>query len=332
MKLERSEALALARQAALAVGAHDDMAASLAEATVSAEERGKGAVGFAHLLDYLDGLQKGRIDGQARPEITHPTAVVVQVNAHRGIAQLGFDQAFGHVVRRARRCGACVFTLSNSFTVGELGYYTRRLAEAGLVALAACNATAQMTTADSGQAVFGTNPLSFAAPTAEGPPFLFDQASSAAAFVRVRQAAAAGEPIPEGWAVDADGQPTTDAMAAIRGLLLPFGGARGAHIAMMVEILGAGLTGGHWSMDAPPYAEGEASPAVGLFVLALAPQWLAPGFEARLSQQLDRLARAGVRLPGRRGMAQAIDVPAALLEQVRRMASVGHGPSSVTPE
>lgn len=317
MRLSTSEAISIAEQAAKSAGASGPVAASLAQAVVAAEWSGNRAVGFAHLMDYLDGFRCGRIAGDAKPSISFPAAATVRVDANRGIAQLGFDLAFDELLARAKQSGVAVFSQFNSFTVGELGYYTRRLADAGMVAIAACNATAQVTTVESGKPVFGTNPMSFAAPTNRGKSFVIDQASSAAAFVRVRQAAAAGESIPEGWAVNAQGEPTTSALEALTGLLLPFGGPRGAHIAMMVEFLGAGLTGGNWSMDAPPYAHGAESPAVGLFINVIDPEVLVPGFTERLSTQIDRLADMGVRIPGSHINITELDVPDDVLASVR---------------
>jgi (2R)-3-sulfolactate dehydrogenase (NADP+) len=141
--------------------------------------------------------------------------------------------------------------------------------------------------------------LAFAAPRAGGPPLLIDQASSETAFVNVRQAAKAGRAIPQGWALDADGNPTTDAKAAVKGALLAFGGARGANIALMVEVLAAGLTGANWSLDAPSFVSGSQSPGSGLLVIAMEPKLLDPNFEHRLGSQLDRLDAAyGVHIPG----------------------------------
>jgi (2R)-3-sulfolactate dehydrogenase (NADP+) len=316
MRLDTQEALAIARQAIRDTGANDSIAASLANAVVSAEWAGSRAVGFAHLPDYLDGFLRGRISTCAEPTITSPAPALMRVDAHGGIAQLGFDRAFDQLVERANTFGVAVFSQVNNFTVGELGYYPRRLAEQGLVAIAVTNATAQMTTVESRQAVYGTNPMAFAAPTGRAKPFVLDQASSATAFVNVRQAAERGEAIPEGWAVDSNGAPTTDAQQAVKGLLLAFGGARGANIALMVEILAAGLTGGNWSIDAPSYARGTESPGVGLFVVAIKPDLLAPGFTERLRAQLDRLAALGVRIPGSHLNITELDVPDGVLSRV----------------
>jgi len=322
MHIEHAEALALARDAAKGAGASQAMAESLARATVAAEWAGHKGVGFAHLLDYLDGLIQGRIQPQAQAAISYPTPAVIRVDVQGGIAQLGFDQVFDELVHKGNTFGMATLLLNNSFTTGEIGYYTRRLAEAGLVAMACTNAGAQMTTQESGKAVFGTNPLSFAVPRPHAKPMVIDQASSATAFVNVRRAAEAGEPIPLGWALGPDGTPTTDAQEAVKGLLLPFGGMRGANIALMVESLSAGLAGGNWSTEAPHFASGNASPGVGLFVMVLAPALIAPEFTERFAKQLEHLAAQGVRIPGSHIHITALDVAEATLERVRQYVKV----------
>lgn len=114
--------------------------------------------------------------------------------------------------------------------------------------------------------------------------------SGSAAFVTIRQAAAEGTPLPAGWALDAQGRETMDAAEALRGALLPFAGHKGANQALMVEVL-AGLAGGLWSLDAPPFLGGSTSPSIGLFVLAIDPEFTTPGFAERLRAHLERLER-----------------------------------------
>jgi (2R)-3-sulfolactate dehydrogenase (NADP+) len=324
VQYETDAARALAHRAVVAAGASDAIADSLAQAVVSAELAGSRAVGFAHLPDYLDGFAKGRIARNAEPDIHSPAPSAFRVDARGGIAQLGFDRCFEELVRRTRAYGVSVFAQGNSFTVGELGYYTRRLAEAGLVSLATCNATALMTTPESRKAVYGTNPLSFAAPRENTQPFVVDQALSATAFVNIRQAAQRGEAIPEAWALDAAGNPTTDAREAVKGLLVAFGGARGANIALIMEILAAGMTGANWSMDAPSFCEGNQSPGVGLFLVAVEPELLAAGFQARLAAHIERLAAAGVRIPGSHIKAvKALEIPSSVMAAIEKFASGG---------
>jgi (2R)-3-sulfolactate dehydrogenase (NADP+) len=308
----------MARRAVMAVGASDAVATSLANATVAAELSGRRSVGFAHLPDYLDGIAAGRIAGSATPAVSFPTPAVIRSDARGGIAQLGFDLAFDELQARAGIYGIALLSQANSYTVGELGYYTRRLAEVGLIALAASNGPALMAAGGSHQAVYGTNPLSFAAPVENGPPLVIDQASSATAFVNVRRAAEMGETLPAGWAIDSQGRPTTDSREALKGALLAFGGERGANIALMVETLAAGVTGANWSLDAPSFADGNRSPGVGLLVIALKPDILAPDFSARLASHTERLSAGGVYIPGRHQADHDIDLPDSLVDAIER--------------
>ncbi len=233
---------------------------------------------------------------------------IIACDAKGGIAQLGFDRAFDGVVERAEKLGVALFVLRNGYTSGEVGYYPRRLAERGLVAFACANGPALIAVPGAGaKPIYCTNPFAFAAPVADASPLLIDQSSSAAAFVELRRRAEAGEALPEGWAVDAAGEPTRDASAALRGALVTFGGARGANIALMVEILAAAVAGGNWSLDAPPFDHGDKSPRAGLFVVAINACALDADLPKRLAAQLDRLATLGVHIPGR-GRAAATEI------------------------
>jgi (2R)-3-sulfolactate dehydrogenase (NADP+) len=308
----------LAARAIRAAGASDEAALSLARATVSANAHGKGSSGFSHLMDYLAALQAGRIVGEAEPIVTLAAPAAIHCDARGGVAQVGFDRAFDSLCERAQTFGLALFAQNGSYTTGELGYYPGRLAEAGLVAFAATSGPALMTVAGAKTPVYCTNPIAFAAPLDEGPPLLIDQASSATAFVQLRHYAERGEPLPAGWAVNADGEPTTDPQAALRGALLAFGGARGANIALMVEVMAAGLAGANWALDAPSFLSGNRSPGAGLLVIAIAPALLAPDFRRRLRLQLDRLANLGVHIPGRRAAATEIELPVALAAEIER--------------
>jgi (2R)-3-sulfolactate dehydrogenase (NADP+) len=297
-RISSEEGLALARRACLAAGASEPIADSLAEATVSAEACGQSSVGFAHLVDYLTSLVEGRIARTAEPVITFPASALVQADARGGIAQLGFDRAFPELRQRACLHGVAIFAQRNSYTTGELGYYVRRLAAADLLALAMSNGPPLMAPAGIKRAVYSTNPVAFATPAGVRATLMFDQACSETAFVNIRDAAARGASLPEGWAIDADGEPTVDPVRAVHGTLLAFGGSRGANIALMVEVMAAGLSGANWSLDAPDFDSGARSPGAGLLVIAIAPKLLDPEFDARLQEHLRNLAHLGVHIPG----------------------------------
>jgi (2R)-3-sulfolactate dehydrogenase (NADP+) len=204
----------------------------------------------------------------------------------------------------ARRYGLAAFAQQGAFTCGPLGWFTERLADAGLVALATAVSPAVLAAGPGTGRVFGTNPMAYSVPRQGRAPLTVDQASSSTAFVSVRDAATRGAPLPEGWAVDADGDPTTDPEAALAGALLPFGGYKGANIALLVELLSS-MAGGNWSMDAPSWNSGSRSPSVGMFVLAIDHRAVdhdvaGRGFPARAESHLERLAGSGVHLPGDR--------------------------------
>ena len=326
VRLDLAEAVSLCEQAAIAAGASKEAAAAVAKSVVAAEARGVKAVGLSHLLDYLAALEAGRVDGQAEPDITRPALAVYASDAKGGFAHTGFDRIFTELTKSARLFGVAIFAQRNAYTCGELGYFTGRLASEGLVSFAATNGPALLAGAGGAKPVYCTNPMPFSAPVEDGAPLVIDQSSSATAFVSIRKAAEEGRELPAGWALDAQGKPTTDPAEAMKGTLLAFGGNRGANIALMVEVLAAGLSGANWSLDAPSFSEGRESPGTGLFVLAIEPKLIDPNFGARLKAQLDRLAfDYRVHIPGvargKAGMlakALGLDVP---VDIVRRVAT-----------
>lgn len=308
--IEVADIRELAIEACIACGASLPVTSSLVEATLSAALFGNEAVGFPHFLDYLESFRSGRIDGQAEPHIEHPLAAIILSDAQGGIAQLGFDLAFGRLVEQTKSLGVALFTQRNSYTAGELGYYVRRLALNGLVSVAATNGPAVMAAAAGSPRVYCTNPLAFGAPASPpASPLIIDQATSATAFVNIVRAAARNEPIPAGWATDSKGGATADASAALQGALLPFGGYKGANLALLVEVLSAGLSGSSWSVDANDFRSGHQSPGIGFTVIAVSPTAISMDFSERCAAHMARLRDLGVHIPGSKAGAAAQDAP-----------------------
>lgn len=278
------ELTGLCHQALVRAGADARAADVLAEATVEAELVGARAVGVAHLFDYLAAYRAGRLSADAEPAVHRPASAVIDVDAAGGLAQVAYAAAFEDLQATTSDLGIATLWIKNSFTCGELGYYPRRLAQHGLIAVAAANSPALMSLGGAPASVLGTNPLAYALPRPGQVPVVIDQASSSTAFVNVRKAAESRDPIPAGWALGPDGQPTQDAAAALQGTLLPFGGHRGGNVALLVEVL-ATLSGASFSIDSPPFDRGDASPAIGVFVLAIDPA-VFPGSGERLTGQL----------------------------------------------
>ena len=294
-----NEALAAAVAALKAQGASPDHAAATGRALVTAEAEGNRGVGLKHVFTYGDALAAGRAKGDAEPVVEETTGSLSRVDAAEGLPHLAVERAWPRLIAAAAAQGLGLLALRNGYPCGALGYFARKLAEDhGLAALVAANAGPAVMAASGGsRRVFCTNPLAFAVPSGAGRPALvIDQSTSSASLATLRAEAEAGRELPEGWALDPAGHPTTDARAALAGSLLPFGGARGANIALMVEMLAAGLTGAQWSRDAPPYNKGTASPGAGLFILAIDPQ---AGFPLRLHDWLEAVqSDPGAHLPG----------------------------------
>lgn len=284
----------------VARGASRAHAESLAYATVIAEAEGNRAVGLAHLLDYLDALRAGRLAGGAEPVLERPTPIVTRIDARGGMQHLGVDRAFDALVTATREFGLGAVTSRNGFTIGALSYFPRRLAEQGLAGLAFANAAPPVMPASGGSTPrFCTNPMAFAVPLPDGEAVVVDQSSTEAALVAIKQAADRGDAIPDGWALDANGEPTTDPAAAIAGMLLPFGGARGANIALLVELMAAGMSGADWSFDSAAFDAGDRPPSLGYLLIALDPSTLAgTDVTARVARFAEDLQRDGAHVPG----------------------------------
>ena len=205
-----------------------------------------------------------------------------------------------------------------------------RLAEAGLVALAFGNTPKAMAPWGGRQPLFGTNPIAFAVPQRARPPMVVDMALSQVARGKILTAAQKGEAIPEGWAVDERGAPTTDATAALKGALQPIGGAKGAALALMVEVLAVALTGARFGYEATSFFDADgAPPGVGQLLIAIDPGAFGGSdvFGDRIAALAGMIEGDGARLPGTRRIAlrekaqrEGVTVDSKLLADVRALA------------
>jgi LDH2 family malate/lactate/ureidoglycolate dehydrogenase len=214
---------------------------AVAQVLVWADLRGTASHGVSRLPQYLGWLRSGEMNGQAqiRPSLQLPALSVLEGDRCAGAA--GMQMAVRMAMEGARHAGMAVCLLRATTHTGALGCYTQAIAEAGMLGIACAASGPLMAYHGAAAAGVSTAPLSIAAPGPGGqPPLVFDMASSAVAFGRLQQAKARGESIPPGWALDADGRPTTDPQAAV--LPLPLGGAKGAGLALMMEVLCSLLT------------------------------------------------------------------------------------------
>jgi (2R)-3-sulfolactate dehydrogenase (NADP+) len=295
------EVVSLCHRALRTHGASDDQAASLAMAIASAERDGITSHGLVYLPTYCEHLRCGKVDGSAVP-VTHSGAsAVVVVDAMTGFAHLAIDRGLPLLVAAAHKHGVATMAVRNSYNCGVLGYHTERIAEHGLLGLGFTNAPASIAPSGGMKPVLGTNPWSVAAPRQGMPPLVIDQGASVVAKSQVTRRAKNHEPIPEGWALDAQGQPTTDAEAALLGSMVPSGGYKGVGSALLVELMAACLAGATPGVQASPFSGTRGGPPrTGQYFVAIDPGPSSGGaFDDRLAVVLQAYtAEPAARLPG----------------------------------
>ncbi|SEL00327.1 (2R)-3-sulfolactate dehydrogenase (NADP+) [Roseovarius nanhaiticus] len=314
---------ALSKAALMRHGAEDWIAASVADAIREAEATGNRICGLYYLESYCQQLETGRVKGDAVPDVTRPRPGSVRVDARFGFAQAAFEKALPEAIAACRENGTASLAVCNAHTCTSLGYFTGQIARAGLIGLGLTNATPIVAPPGGRTRVIGTNPIAFSVPDGQGGVAMqFDQSTTTVALGKITMAKAAGESIPEGWAVDKDGRPTTDPEAALAGSLVSMGGYKGWGFGLMAELLAAGLTGGLASQDVAPLKTPEGAPHdLGQFYLLIDPG-MSEHFAARLARVAEGVAaNEGARMPGQgRTEAAEVDVPDALWAQLRELA------------
>lgn len=285
-------------------GVRRETAASVARALVAAEAAGQSGHGLRRVPAYLSQVRSGKVDGAAVATASHPRPGLLAIDAHFGFAYPALDLSVQELAPLARSQGIACAAIHRSHHAGVMALTVERFAEQGLVAMMFANAPASMAPWGGKRPLYGTNPIAFAVPVANQEPIVIDLALSKVARGKVMEAQQRGVEIPEDWALDAEGQPTTDPTEAIKGTMAPAGGAKGAALAFMVEALSAGLTGALFSYEATSLFDDKgAPPALGQFIIAIDPE-AATGaaFGARMAELAQQMEQEeAVRIPGRRG-------------------------------
>lgn len=301
----------LSLRALMAAGTSEANARPLAVATAETEADGVASHGLAYIPIYCEHVQCGKVDGQARPVLSQPRAGVTAVDAKTGFAHPAIDMGFEALIAQARAQGIAALAVKNSYNCGVLGYHTKRLAEAGLMGIGFTNAPASIAPSGGSKPVVGTNPFSIAAPDAKGAPaVLIDQSASTIAKSEVMKHAREGRPIPVGWALDAEGNPTTDPEVGLKGSMAPSGGYKGVGVALMVEMMAAAMTGATLGINASPFSGTVGGPPrTGQFFIAIDPETTSEGdFAARMAALTEAFhSQGGAHLPGDGRGAKRID-------------------------
>jgi len=327
MRLTVSEVEARVAAALQTAGASAAMATSTARALVLAEAQGLGSHGLSRVAQYATHLRNGRADGQAVPRVVNRRGGALRVDAGEGLAFPACALAVEEAITAARTHGVAFAGVTASHHAGVIVDHLRAVAAAGMVGLGFANSPAAMPAAGGRHAIFGTNPVAAIFPRRESDPLMIDLSLSEVARGKVMVAAKKGEPIPLGWALDDQGNPTTDAQAALAGSMLPLGAVsspKGAMLALTVELLVTALIGAHFGFEASSFFVDEGNrPRIGQAFVVIDPGALA-GADAFLDRVevlvAEMLSDDGVRLPGarrealrRRALAEGLDVPDALL-------------------
>lgn len=303
-RLSSAQLTQLLRRIFIRYGTSETVAQVLAENCANAERDGAHSHGVFRIPGYVSTLDSGWVNGKAVPIVEDVASGFVRVDAANGFAQPALHAARALLVDKARSAGIAVLAIRNSHHFAALWPDVEPFAEEGLVALSVVNSMTCVVPHGADRPLFGTNPIAFAAPRADGPPLVFDLATSAIAHGDVQIAARKGERLPLGMGVDSLGQPTQDPKAILEGgALLPFGGHKGSALSMMVELLAAALTGGNFSFEFDWSGHpGARTPWTGQLVILIDPSKSAgQGFAERSQELVRQMHGVGLkRLPGDR--------------------------------
>ncbi len=322
----------LAQSALQAQGFSAAQAGAIAATITKAERDECKSHGLFRVPFYVKALANPETDASAQPQLSSLAGSVVRVDAKHGFCPLALQTGLPALADKAREQGIAALAINNAYNIAALWPEVEELAEQGLVAMAFTCANAYVAPAGGTKPVFGTNPMAFSWPRHNRPPLVFDQASSASARGEIQLHLRDGHQLPEGWAIDAEGNPTTDPQAALDGAQLPFGGYKGSAIALMVELLAGALIGDLFSFESSERdIHGSGAPFGGEFVLAINPAQLQQpgsdqeGYLSHAETLFERiLQQEGTRLPGDRRFAarqvtasRGVEIPQQLHETIQ---------------
>jgi (2R)-3-sulfolactate dehydrogenase (NADP+) len=333
VSLSLSDVSELTRRVLLACGTTQENAEPVVASVVAAEADGIHSHGLARLPTYAEHVLCGKVDGAAVPVVSRTRPGAIVVDAACGFAHPAIDRGMPEVIAAARECGVAAMSVTNSYNCGVVGYHVERLAESNLLALAFVNGPAAIAPWGGKKGLFGTDPIAIGCPRRDGAPMVIDQSSSVIAKSEVMVHAQKGEPIPEGWAFDADGNSTTDAAEALKGTMAPTGGRKGANLAILIELMAAGLSGSHFGFQASSFGGNEGGPPrTGQCFLAFDADAFSEGFLDHAQGLFDAiLDQPGTRLPGDRRLAarertadEGVSISQALHQKLQDYASRGN--------
>lgn len=326
------DARTLGQNALIKQGFSPEHAQAITDVLVAGQRDECHSHGFYRLPGVVQTLKAGKADPAALPEVIDHAPGVVRVDARYAFSPLAFNRGRPILIEKARRQGIAAMAINNCFHFSALWPEVEAIAAEGLVALAMTPSHSWVAPAGGKGPVFGTNPIAFAWPRPDGPPFVFDFATSAIARGDIELHRRDNKPLQEGWAVDREGNPTTDPTAALAGAMLTFGGHKGSALAAMVELIAGPLIGDLMSSESMAFDAGAGvAPMHGELLLALDPTVFlgadAPKHIARAEGLFAAIIEQGARLPSQRRFAararsdaNGISIPKSLYDTITSLA------------
>lgn len=280
-------------------------ASAVARVIAAGERDGCASHGIYRIEGCLRTLKAGKVAPQAEPVVDQDETAIVRVDARDGFSCPAVELGLPELAARARMHGLAALAVNNCTHFSALWYEVERVAELGLAGLAMCPSYATVAPTGGTKALLGTNPFAFGWPRPGQAPYVFDFATSVAARGEIELYRRAGKPLPEGWAIDVNGAPTTDPGQALAGAMLPFGGHKGSAIATMIELLAAAMIGDLTSAEALDHlGTTTLAPRHGELILAFDPVRFARGGSvdpfARAETLFEAITDQGARLPSQR--------------------------------
>jgi len=301
LQLDENEAWELVFDALQKHQTSTENAKEVADALICAEIDGQSGHGLSRVPSYIQQLSSGKVDGNAKPTIVGSNGAVIRIDAKNGFAYPALSLAIKELVSCSKKYGIAVASISHSHHFGQAGRHVERLAESELIGLMFGNTPKAIPPWGGFKALYGTNPIAFSVPRSKTPPLVIDLSLSKVARGKVMMANQKNERIPQGWAIDEQGNPTSDAKKALAGAMLPIGDAKGSALALMIEILSAALTGSNFGFEASSFFDSEGdSPGVGQLIIAIDPSFFSGDvFSERVETIINAiLEQPSTRLPG----------------------------------
>jgi delta1-piperideine-2-carboxylate reductase len=309
---------------------------AVARVITAAERDASKSHGIYRIEGALRTIKAGKVKPDAVPELLPQQApVIVKVDAKGGFHNPAVELGMPALAERARSGGIAALAINDAVHFSALWAEVEALTQEGLAGLAMCPSYATVAPTGGNRALLGTNPLAFGWPRERQLPYVFDFATSVAARGEIELYRREGKPLPEGWAIDADGGPTTDPESALAGAMLPFGGHKGSAIATMIELLAGIMIGDLTSAESlEVLGTTTLSPSHGELMIAFSPEAFAAGRSgnplARAEALFEAIVGQGARLPSqRRFLARArsknegISLSYAEMQQLDRFAELG---------